>query len=109
VTTGSDLLAAIKRSTLRPVEQFGVRFCIRGLSGPERVLLVQRQKDGNPLLAAELVALAACDESGAVLFTAEQAAELSACGYGAEMEKVAEAILDASGLTAKAQEAAAKN
>lgn len=106
---GADLLAAIKRSTLRPVEAFGVSFFVRGLSGPERVLLVQRQKDGDPMGPAEIVGLAACDDSLGPLFTAEQIAELRAVGFDKELERVAEAVLEASGLTAPAQEAAEKN
>lgn len=109
MVTGADLLAAIKRRTLRPVEAFGAEFYVRGLSGPERVLLIARQKDGDPMGPAEIVGLAACDEAMTPLFTAEQVAELKAAGFDKELERVAEAVLEASGLTEASREAAAKN
>lgn len=106
--TGSDLIAALKRATVRPRDICGQPHHIRGLTGAERQLLSQRARDGNPLSAHELVALAVCDEHGNALLTADQAQELAA-GDGAELDAVATDILRASRLLPEDAEEAGKN
>jgi hypothetical protein len=106
--TGADLIAALKRATLRPREICGQQHYIRGLTGAERQLLSQRARDGSPLSAAEIVALALCDDHGNAMLTAEQAAELANTD-GAELDAVATDILRASKLLPDDVEEAAKN
>jgi len=106
--TGAALIAALKRHTLRPREICGQQHYIRGLTGAERQLLSQRARDGSPLAAHEIVALALCDENGASLLTADQAQELANTD-GAELDAVATDILRASSLLPEDAEAAAKN
>lgn len=108
MATGSDLLAALKRATLRPREICGQPHFIRGLTGSERQLLSQRARDGNPLTAHELVALAVCDKDGSPIFTAEQAEEIANVD-GSELDAVATDILRASKLLPEDAEEAAKN
>lgn len=108
MTTGAEVLAALRTVALRKVEAAGVEFYVRGLTGAERRLLIERARANDPLQAFELVGLAACDATAAPLFTQEQAAELANVD-GAAVEKVAEAIIEASGLRPDAQEQAAKN
>jgi hypothetical protein len=106
--TGADLIAALKRATLRPREICGQRHYIRGLTGAERQLLSQRARDGSPLAAFEIVALALCDEHGNAILTADQASELANTD-GAELDAVATDILRASSLLPDDLEAAGKN
>jgi len=108
MVTGADLLAALKVASLRSVEVAGRLVHVRGLTGAERKLLQDRAKAGEPVQPFELVGLAAIQPSGERLFTTEEAAELANVD-GALVEKLAEAILDASGLLPKSEDDAAKN
>lgn len=108
MVTATDVLAALRTASLRRVEVAGLELHVRGFSGTERKLLIQRAKDGNPLQANEVVALCACTEKGDPLFTIEQAEALDGLDAGC-LEQIAEQVLEASGLTAKARDQAAKN
>jgi hypothetical protein len=108
MVTGADLLAALRTVSLRPVSAAGVEFYVRGLTGAERQLLRDRAHDGSPLQAHELVGLVACNGNRERLFSDEQVLELAHVD-GGEVEKIAAAILEASGLMPEAQEQAAKN
>ena len=106
--TGSDLIAALKRATLRPRVICGQQHYIRGLTGAERQLLSQRARDGSPLQAHEVVALALCDEQGNAILSAEQTLEIANTD-GAELDAVATDILRASKLLPEDVEDAGKN
>lgn len=106
--TGADLLAALRKVSIRPVTVAGLEVFVRGVNGNERQLIIQRARDGNPLTAAELAALCLCNAEGAPLFTADQAAELAAVD-AAGVEEIGKAVLAASKLLPDDQDAAAKN
>ena len=106
--TGADLIAALKRATLRPREICGQQHYIRGLTGAERQLLSQRARDGQPLAAYEIVALGLCDEHGNSILTADQASEIANTD-GAALDQVATDILRASSLLPEDMEDAGKN
>ncbi len=108
MVTAAEFLKAAKVATVRKIEVLGMPLHVRGLTGPERRLLVQRGKAGDPMEAHEIVAMGACNEEGDPLFTVDQVIELARAD-GQVVESVAREILDASGLLEGAQEAAAKN
>lgn len=108
MVTGADLIAALRKTSIRPVTVAGLDVFVRGVNGNERRLLIERAKDNNPLTAPELAALCVCDSDGTALFTAEQAAELAAVD-AAGVEEIAKVILTASKLLPNDQDAAAKN
>lgn len=108
MTTASDVLRTLRVASLRKVSVAGLDLYVRGLTGAERVLMVQRAKDGSPFTAHELAALALCDEHGAPLFTSEQAAELGAVD-GLAVDAIATEILRASKLLPDEVESSAKN
>jgi uncharacterized protein YbjT (DUF2867 family) len=108
MVTGADLIAALRKVSIRPVTVAGLDVFVRGVNGNERQLIISRAKDGNPLTAPELAALCVCDANGVSLFTAEQAAELAAVD-AAGVEEIGKAILAASKLLPDDQDTAAKN
>lgn len=108
MSNATEVLKALRTASLRKVEVAGLEVWVRGLTGAERRLLTERAKDGNSLQPYEVVGLAACTDNGAPLFSEAEAAELANVD-GGSVEKIAEAILKASGLLPDAQEVAAKN
>lgn len=108
MVTGADLIAALRKASIRPVNVAGLDVFVRGVNGLERQLIIQRAKDQNPLTAAELAALCVCDENGTPLFTSEQAADLAAVD-AAGVEEIGKAVLTASKLLPDDQDEAAKN
>jgi hypothetical protein len=108
MVTGADLLAALKKASIRPVSVAGVDVHVRGVTGAERKLIIERARAGTPLQANELCALCLCDDRGAALFTAEQAADLDQADGGC-LERLGTEILSASGLLPQAEAEAAKN
>ena len=104
----SDLLKALRTVSLRTVEVAGHTVHVRGLTGAERKLLLDRAKDNDPLQPYELAGLAACDGEGKRLFSSEEAAELADVDAAA-VDKIAAAVLEASGLTPGAKDEAVKN
>jgi hypothetical protein len=108
MVSATEFLAAGRNFKRQQTTFFGQPITVRSLSGADRELLRARATDGKPLTASELVTLAAVDESGAPVFTLEQAQELNACD-GGEIDRLAVEILEVSGLAAKSEDAAAKN
>jgi hypothetical protein len=110
-----DLLKAqisegLARATVRSLTVAGVALFVRGLSGAERVQLQRWAADatagGEPLSDYKVAFLGLCDADGARLFDDEaEVAKLD----GAAVSEIARAVIEASGLTAEAAEAAAKN
>ena len=108
MVTGADLIAALRKVSIRPVKVAGLDVFVRGVNGNERQLIIQRARDNNPLTASELAALCVCDAEGRALFTADQAAELAAVD-AAGVEEIGKAVLAASKLLPEDQDVAAKN
>jgi hypothetical protein len=108
MTTASELISALRQFRRAEETLAGLPVFIRSLSGSERDLLRSRAAAGDPLKPAELVCMGVCDASFAPLFTPEQAADL-ATGDGGEIDRLAVAILDLSGLGARSAEDAVKN
>ena len=108
MTTAVELIAALRQFKRRDETLAGLPVFIRSLSGSERDLLRTRAAAGNPLTAADLVCLAVCDAAYAPVFTAEQVAEV-ASGDGGEIDRLALAILELSGLAPQSAEDAGKN
>ena len=108
MVTGADLIAALRKTSIRPVTVAGLDVFVRGVNGNERRLIIERAKDGNPMKAWELAALCVCDADGVALFTTEQAAELAGVD-AAGVEEIGKAILTASKLLPDDQDDAAKN
>lgn len=106
--SAQDILKTLRTVSLRKVEVAGLTVHVRGLTGAERRLITERARDNDPMQAYELAGLACCTDSGGRLFTEEEALALADVD-GASVEKLAEAILKASGLLPEAQEEAAKN
>lgn len=106
--SGTELLKALRTVSLRTVEVAGQTIHVRGLSGAERKLLMDRAGDQNPLQPYELAGLAACTADGGRLFTDEEAQQLADVDAAA-VDAIAVAVLEASGLTPKAKEDAVKN
>jgi hypothetical protein len=106
--TVAELMAALRVATMRKVEVAGLSVYVRGLTGGERKLLMQRAKDGSPLEANELVVLCACNEKGDPIFSEADAAALDTVDGGC-LNRLAEQILSASGLLPDAVETSAKN
>lgn len=108
MTVAADLLAALRVASLKSVDVAGQQVLVRGLTGAERKLIQDRAKAGDPVQAWELVGYAAVQPGGERLFTPEQVADLADVD-GALVEKIATAILEASGLLPKSEDDAAKN
>lgn len=108
MVTGADLLAALKKASIRPVSVAGLDVHVRGVTGAERKMIIERARAGSPLQANELCALCLCDEAGTALFTPEQAGELDQVDGGC-LEKLGSEILSASGLLPQAEAEAIKN
>lgn len=108
MVSAAELIAAGRQFKRAAETLFGQPVQLRSLSGAERDLLRSRAQGSNPLTAAELVALAVVGEDGAAVFTADQVAELASCD-GGEIDRVAMAVLELSGLGRNAQDDAAKN
>lgn len=110
-----DLLRATISSTLskasvKALDVAGVTLYVRGLTGAERVLLqkwaAEAQGGGEPVADFRIAALGLCDAEGVRLF--EDEADVAKLD-GATLGVIAKAILDASGLTDSAAEAATGN
>lgn len=108
MVTRDAVLAALRKASIRPVSVAGLDLHVRGVTGAERKMLIERARAESPMQAYELVALCACDEDGNALFTPEQAADLANVD-GACLEQIGAAILAASGLMPTAESDAAKN
>lgn len=108
MVTGADVLAALRVASLQEAEIAGIKLFVRGVTGAERKLIIERARGGSPLDSWELVQLCACNERGDPLFTREQVAELANVDADA-LEKLGEQILRASKLMPEQQEQAAKN
>ena len=106
----AQISSTLARATVRPITVAGVELFVRGLSGAERVQLqkwaAEAQGGGEPVADHRIAQLGLCDAEGARLFdSVEDVAALD----GEALSQIAKAILEASGLTEKASEAAAKN
>ena len=108
MSSAADILKALRTASLRKVNVAGLDLYVRGLTGAERRLLAERAKDGTPLQPYEVAALAVCTDKGERFFTEAEAAELADVDGGV-IEKIAEAVLRASGLLPEAQDEATKN
>lgn len=103
------ILSALKRATLKEIDVAGIKLKIRGLTGAERLELVDRQimakEDRTKRLSdAELCSWAICGDDGERLY--QNGDELAGVD-GEALETIALAILEASGLTKAAEERAA--
>jgi len=110
-----DLLRAqisttLARATVRPITVAGVELYVRGLSGAERVTLqrwaAEAEAGGEPVSDFRVAWLGLCDADGVRLF--EQPDELGVLD-GSSVSEIAKAVIEASGLSSGAAEAAAKN
>lgn len=108
MVTGADLLAALRVASLRRATVAGIEIHIRGVTGAERKLLIDRAREGSPLQAWELVQMCACNDRGDALFGPDQATALASVD-GEAIEQLARQVLEASNLLPEQQELAAKN
>lgn len=105
----AQIAAALSKSAVRPIEFAGVSGFVRGLTGGERVQLQQWIAEGGPAVQDfRVAALGLCDADGVRLF--DDPEQLRDQAYPDNvLRKVALAVLEASGLTSDAAEAAAGN
>lgn len=108
MTTKDELLARAQAGRIKAVTVAGLELHIRRFSLAERIEAGTRARAGEALEAHEYLAMGLCNEDGSPLFTLDEAREFCD-GDGVLAELVVNEVLDHAGLTAAAQERAAKN
>jgi len=105
----AQILAALSKDAVKPIDVLGVPGFVRGLTGGERVQLQQWIAEGGTSVADyRVAALGICDADGVRLF--DDPEQLRDQAYPENwLRKVALAVLEASGLTSDSAEAAAGN
>jgi hypothetical protein len=105
MTSAADLIAAARAASLVKETMAGLDVHLRGLTGGERRILVERGKANDPMTAQEIVAIGVCLPDGQPMLSIEDAEQID----GGELDRIAKRVLQISKLLPEAQDEAAKN